>query len=143
MKRNNLFFFFSFILCLILCIINYSCMQTKSATLNDRDNILFHCESDSMYLINNISTDERFYIIEATHDNRTYKILSAKPLIESSNNNIRKIKVGNCYPLKLNRIFPPKNMPFTEAINIEAPIKGEKEVYEAINLHGLLILLDN
>ncbi|MDR2815623.1 MAG: hypothetical protein LBB62_02835 [Proteiniphilum sp.] len=116
-------------------------MQTKSAILNDRDNILFNCESDSIYLINNIFTDERFYIIEATHDNRTYKILSAKPLIESSNKNVREIKVGNCYPLKLNRIFPPKNIPFTEAINIKAPIKREKEVYEAINLHGLFIVL--
>lgn len=143
MKKNNLLIFFSFILCLIFCIINYSCIQTKSAILNDRDNNLFNCESDSTYLINNISTDEKFYIIEVTHDNRTYKILSAKPLIKSLNSNIREIKVGNCYPLKLNRIFPPKNIPFTEAINIKAPIKGEKEVYEAINLQGLFILLDN
>lgn len=118
-------------------------MQIKSERLNDRDNNLFSCGSDSTYLINNISIDERFYIIEVTRDNRTYKILSVKPLIESSNSNIREIKVGNCYPLKLSRIFPPKNIPFTEAINIKSPIKGEQEVYEAINLHGLFMLLDN
>ncbi len=119
-------------------------MQTKTAILSDRDNSLFNCESDSIYyLINNISTEDKFYIIEVAHDNRSYKILSAKPLIKSLNRNIREIKVGNCYPLKLNRIFPPKNIPFTEAINVKSPIKGEKEVYEAINLQGLFILLDN
>lgn len=141
MKKVNLIIY-SF-LCIIFSIINCSCIRTKQIALNDRSNILFNCENDSLYFISNIYIDDRFYIIEAIHDKKTYKILSDKPIIKLLNDKKKEIEVNNCYPLKLDRLFPPKNIPFTEAVNIKSPIKGEKEVYKALNLYGLFILLDN